>query len=279
MGNSVLGTPSQPMKNGASRRWSLERPKCHNGDTKCHLPPTLISVRLFVKMGRERKRRGRMRIEFFLRREKRMFLRRTGPNWFFSGGKDKRQNAAPAAFGSGFVRGEESKDSNQKVAALGNPSVQNSEEAGKVGICFCAPSRQEGKQKRGENSKVPEKCQRRGIGVLHPMCEDAKSNPKEKNATRFCHCPGGIKFRRGDLNAREEEAPFLDIHLHNYLVSLHAFPLSRGSVSQKFRLTQQSPTHAFSEKGSLFAIRFFHHDTCGKTRVRSFQKHVGRRAH
>ena len=108
-----------------------------------------------------------------------MFLRRTGPNSFF---RRKRQRQNAAAFGSGFVRGEESKDSNQKVNTLGNPSVQNSEEAGKVGICFCAPPRQEGKQKRGENSKVPEKCQREGIGVLHPTCdcEDAKSNPKQK---------------------------------------------------------------------------------------------------
>ncbi len=211
-----------------------------------------------------------MRIEFFLRREKRMFLRRTGPNWFFSGGKDKRQNAAPAAFGSGFVRGEESKDSNQKVTALGNPSVQNSEEAGKVGICFCAPSRQEGKQKRGENSKVPEKCQRRGIGVLHPMCEDAKSNPKQKKASRFCHCPGGIKFRRGDLNARgRRRRRALSGYPPPQLFSILArFPsLLHGSVSQKIRRIQQSPTHThFLKRGASSRSAF------------SITTHVGRRA-
>ncbi len=199
-----------------------------------------------------------------------MFLRRTGPNSFF---RRKRQRQNAAAFGSGFVRGEESKDSNQKVNTLGNPSVQNSEEAGKVGICFCAPPRQEGKQKRGENSKVPEKCQREGIGgsFILRTCEDAKSNPKQKKtATRFCHCPGGIKFRRGDLNARgRRRRRALPGYPPPQLFSILArFPsLLHGSVSQKIRRIQQSPTHTdFLKRGASSRSAF------------SITTHVGRRA-
>ena len=162
--------------------------------------------------------------------------------------------------------------------------MQNSEEAGKVGICFARlPGRRA--SKKGEKiQKCLKSVKEKGKGsFILRTYEDAKSNPKQKKpaAFRFCHCPGGIKFRRGDLNARgKRRRRALPGYPPPQLFSILArFPCSRGSVSQKFRLTQQSPTHAFSEKGSLFAIRFFHHDTCGKTRVRSFQKHVGGRAH